>query len=224
MSPLTATREACNEGAFSTHRNRRGRALPRAARDRGSGERQLRLGGRRSRGPTGLRSATASTASKEAGEPAHAGNAGGRSIWFTWTAPAGRHVYVFDTFPSTFDTLLAVYTGTDVAALAEVASNDDAARPLRTSRSIVASSRIRRTTSTQWRSTASAASDGRTGLRWRDGPSPTTSSDAAQTLTGSVGKAQRWKRLCNHRARRAEPSDLRRLGLVRVDGPGKRSW
>jgi Ca2+-binding RTX toxin-like protein len=61
---------------------------------------------------------------KEPGEPAHAGNDGGSSAWFTWTAPA-TSVTTVDTCDSDFDTLLGVYTGTSVAALTEVASNDD---------------------------------------------------------------------------------------------------
>ena len=65
------------------------------------------------------------SATKEVGEPAHAGNTGGRSIWFAWTAPEDG-VYVFDTLPSSFDTTLAVYSGSGVDALTEVASNDDA--------------------------------------------------------------------------------------------------
>ena len=63
-------------------------------------------------------------ASKEGGEPAHAGNAGGRSVWWTWTAPATGQVSL-DTHGSGFDTLLAVYTGSAVGALAAVAANDN---------------------------------------------------------------------------------------------------
>ena len=66
------------------------------------------------------------SATKEVGEPAStpATQADDRS-GIAWTAPADG-IYVFDTFPSTFDTLLAVYTGSGVDALTEVASNDDA--------------------------------------------------------------------------------------------------
>lgn len=64
-------------------------------------------------------------ATRETGEPNHAGNPGGRSIWWTWTAPASGPAAI-DTFGSNFDTLLAVYTGDFVSALTEVASNDDA--------------------------------------------------------------------------------------------------
>lgn len=63
-------------------------------------------------------------ATKESGEPNHAGRLGGRSIWYTWTAPT-TGVATLDTYGSTFDTLLAVYTGTVVSNLTQVAANDD---------------------------------------------------------------------------------------------------
>lgn len=63
-------------------------------------------------------------ATKEPGEPAHANNTGGKSVWWTWTAPAAGTVRL-DTHGSSFDTLLAVYTGTAVNALTRVAANDD---------------------------------------------------------------------------------------------------
>jgi hypothetical protein len=63
-------------------------------------------------------------ASKEAGEPNHAGNLGGRSIWYCWTAPFSGAV-TMDTVGSSFDTLLAVYTGGSVNALTAIASNND---------------------------------------------------------------------------------------------------
>jgi hypothetical protein len=65
-----------------------------------------------------------SGATKESGEPDHAGNAGGASIWYRWTAPATGSVTI-DVCDSTFDTLLAVYTGSIVSALTPVAQNDD---------------------------------------------------------------------------------------------------
>ena len=64
-------------------------------------------------------------ATKQAGEPAHAGDAGGASIWYSWTAPSSGRVTI-DTFDSDFDTLLGVYTGTAVNGLTPVANNDDA--------------------------------------------------------------------------------------------------
>jgi DNA-binding beta-propeller fold protein YncE len=63
-------------------------------------------------------------ATRETGEPAHAGNGGGASVWWAWTAPTTGLTEV-DTTGSTFDTLLAVYTGSSVSGLTNVASDDD---------------------------------------------------------------------------------------------------
>jgi hypothetical protein len=63
-------------------------------------------------------------ASKEAGEPNHAGITGGRSVWWRWTAPTSGIVGI-NTVGSNFDTLLAVYTGSAVSSLTQVAANDD---------------------------------------------------------------------------------------------------
>lgn len=66
-------------------------------------------------------------ATKETGEPNHAGSVGGASVWFRWTAPAINSSMTFTTRNSstTFDTLLAVYTGSSVNNLTPVVSNDD---------------------------------------------------------------------------------------------------
>lgn len=71
-------------------------------------------------------------ATKEPGEPNHAGQAGGHSIWFNWTSPTGG-VISFDTcdelslgYLQVPDTLLAVYTQ-GYGGLSEVTSNDDTA-------------------------------------------------------------------------------------------------
>lgn len=75
-------------------------------------------------GVSGTTSDTTLYATKEPGEPAHHGNAGGASVWFRWQAPASGTV-TFNTAGSVFDTLLAVYTGASLDALAPVASSDD---------------------------------------------------------------------------------------------------
>ena len=72
-------------------------------------------------------------ATKESGEPNHAGNAGGKSVWWTWIAPTDGLVRI-DTIGSSFDTLLAVYTGISVSNLAVVASNNDIGFPIVQSR------------------------------------------------------------------------------------------
>lgn len=69
--------------------------------------------------------ATNVLATVEPGEPNHAGKTGGHSVWWKWVAP-GNGELVLNTANSTFDTLLAVYTGTSVSSLKQVAANDDA--------------------------------------------------------------------------------------------------
>jgi hypothetical protein len=83
-------------------------------------------------GPSGTATGSNSGAAKEAGEPNHAGQSGGASVWYAWTAPGGGTV-VIDTLTSNFDTLLAVYTGNNVAQLIPAASNDDIGSGLRQS-------------------------------------------------------------------------------------------
>jgi hypothetical protein len=63
-------------------------------------------------------------ATKESGEPSHAGNPGGASVWWKWTAPSNGQMTI-NTFGSSFDTLLGVYTGSSVGSLTLVASDDD---------------------------------------------------------------------------------------------------
>lgn len=63
-------------------------------------------------------------ATRELGEPSHDGNPGGRSVWFRWQA-LKEGIASFDTRGSTFDTVLAVYTGPAVDQLRRVESDDD---------------------------------------------------------------------------------------------------
>ena len=63
-------------------------------------------------------------ATKEPGEPPKiAGNAGGHSLWWNWTAPGNGEVTI-NTSGSSFETLLGVFTGTSVSHLTSVASSD----------------------------------------------------------------------------------------------------
>src|SRR4051812_20841631 len=75
-------------------------------------------------GSSGTVTGSNTGANKENGEPDHAGKPAARSVWYRWTAPA-TGPYSFNTFGSSFDTVLAVYTGASVGALTAVASNDD---------------------------------------------------------------------------------------------------
>ena len=70
-------------------------------------------------------SANTTNATREFGEPSHAGNNGGRSVWWSFQAPADGALSL-STSNSSFDTLLGIYTGTTVSELTTIASNDDA--------------------------------------------------------------------------------------------------
>lgn len=61
-------------------------------------------------------------ATKQPGEPNHAGNSGGASVWFTWRAPETGSVQM-NACEATFPTLLAVYTGSSLSGLTPVASD-----------------------------------------------------------------------------------------------------
>jgi len=61
-------------------------------------------------------------ATLEAGEPNHASNSGGASVWYRWTAPFSGEA-TFDV--RGMDSPAAVYTGGSVGSLREIASNDD---------------------------------------------------------------------------------------------------
>lgn len=68
-------------------------------------------------------------ASKEANEPDHAGDTGGLSVWWAWTAPSDGLLTVstagsMDEIGAPLDTVLAIYTGEPVANLNPVVSND----------------------------------------------------------------------------------------------------
>lgn len=74
-------------------------------------------------GAQGTTNATNLRASKETGEPNHAGSVGGASVWYRWTAPSSGST-IIDTAGSSFQTLLAVYTGSSVGSLTSVASDN----------------------------------------------------------------------------------------------------
>lgn len=65
--------------------------------------------------------AQTASATKEAGEPNHAGNAGGKSVWYRWTAPTSGRL-ILTTRDSSYPTLLALYHGTALNNLQPVAS------------------------------------------------------------------------------------------------------
>ncbi|MBV9927082.1 MAG: NF038122 family metalloprotease [Acidobacteria bacterium] len=77
-------------------------------------------------GASGSVNGTNVNARKEAGEPAAIINVtnGGRSVWYSWTAPA-TGTATFDTVGSGFDTTLSVFVGSVVNGLVRVIDNDD---------------------------------------------------------------------------------------------------
>lgn len=84
-------------------------------------------------GSQGSATNTNRRATRESGEPNHAGQAGGASLWYNWTAPHSGQV-AFDTVGSGFsdnggplDALLAVYTGASVTNLTLITSDDNSA-------------------------------------------------------------------------------------------------
>ena len=77
-------------------------------------------------GPTGGDTGDNEISTREPGEPLHLpGNTSSRSVWWRWTAPSNMTATI-STDGSSFDTVLAVYTGGGVAGLSLVASDDDA--------------------------------------------------------------------------------------------------
>ena len=81
--------------------------------------------------PISLSSATSGSisgdntgATLEPNEPSHAGIPVTNSVWYSWTAPQSGDVEM-DTIGSGIDTVLAVYTGSTLATLNQVAANDD---------------------------------------------------------------------------------------------------
>jgi parallel beta-helix repeat protein len=75
-------------------------------------------------GASGTVRGTNVNATRQPGEPMHAGKPGGASVWYSFTS-ASAGVMTIATSGSTFDTLLAVYTGTTIPALVELASDEE---------------------------------------------------------------------------------------------------
>jgi hypothetical protein len=82
-------------------------------------------------GSSGTVTGTNVSATKETGEPSIAGNPGGKSVWFFWTAPATGTTTI-DTVGSDYDTLLGIFNGGAVNVLATACAaceNDDIDTP-----------------------------------------------------------------------------------------------
>lgn len=125
-------------------------------------------------------------ATREPGEPAHAGP-GGASVWYRWTAPFSGRVE-FDTCDGpSFDTTLAIYAGGALGSLQQLSASDDACDlGSRVRASVVAGTTY---------SVAVDGFDGETGtfrLRWNLGTSPPPPANddfaAGRVLTGVRGR------------------------------------
>ena len=63
-------------------------------------------------------------ANRQPGEPTNPRGAGGKSVWWEWTAAISGDATI-STAGSNFDTTLAIYRGTNLSALRLIGSNDD---------------------------------------------------------------------------------------------------
>lgn len=63
-------------------------------------------------------------ATKEAGEPSLAFSSGGKSVWWSWTAPGDGRVSI-STVGSSFDTIIGIYSGSFLNSLTLLAGDDD---------------------------------------------------------------------------------------------------
>ena len=80
-------------------------------------------------GPDAAADGSNFVANKQLGEPKHAANDGGASVWYRWTAPySGRYSInpCFESLevPRLYHGVAAVYTGSSVASLTQVASTE----------------------------------------------------------------------------------------------------
>ena len=62
-------------------------------------------------------------ATKQTGEPNHAGDPGGHSVWYSWT-PSKSAAVELDVCAAGFDPVLGVYTGSALGGLTAVATSD----------------------------------------------------------------------------------------------------
>ncbi|MDT7602571.1 MAG: hypothetical protein QOF61_568, partial [Acidobacteriota bacterium] len=138
-------------------------------------------------------------ATREAGEPSHSpdGSVGGESVWYRWQAPAsGTWTFTTDNplgTPSTFDTVLAIYTGSNVGALTPVAKNDDISSTNHTSS--VQFNAVSGTTYQIAVDGYTSGDDGSISLNWNTSVIPPTTTTiqfaaATQTVSETSGSAQ----------------------------------
>ncbi|MBX3729300.1 MAG: trypsin-like peptidase domain-containing protein [Candidatus Sumerlaeia bacterium] len=76
-------------------------------------------------GSASLVSGTTAGATRQAGEPVHCGVSTSGTVWYSWTAPASGRAEFTTCSAASFDTVVAVYTGSAVDSLLVLACNDD---------------------------------------------------------------------------------------------------
>jgi len=86
------------------------------------------------RGNSGSDTVANTGASRQNGEPNHAAGRGGGSLWWRLQPSINGHLTLDTLGSSVSDTLLAVYSGSSLSSLTEVASNDDISSTNRLSR------------------------------------------------------------------------------------------
>jgi hypothetical protein len=137
-------------------------------------------------GSTGTLTGTNINATPEDLEPIHHANndAPYSSIWFEWTAPADDN-FIFDSFGSDFDTILAVYEGPAFGSLTQLATNDDTGTGFQ-SRVVFTA-----TGSQTYRIVVDGYQglQGNATLNWQNGPvlPPNDAFNNATTLSGQTG-------------------------------------
>ncbi len=126
-------------------------------------------------------------------EPSILENAGGKSLWFRWTAPASGPCS-FTTRGSRFDTLLAVFKGTQQAFLELVAASDESKEPP------LSAVTFNAVAGTEYRIAVDGydGAGGTLGIEWHPGDDPAVLLNdqfaSAQPLSGARGEigASNW--------------------------------
>ena len=115
--------------------------------------------------------------------------AGSASVWYRWTAPADGGVTI-DTFESSIDTLLAVYTGNNLATLTTIASNNNDLSPAGDAR-VTSKVKFNAVSGTTYKIAVAGfgvLARGNLSLNWTLLPPPANDDFAnAQTISGASG-------------------------------------
>jgi len=151
-------------------------------------------------GPSGTANGNNICATSEAGEPIN-GSGGGRTVWYRWDSPTCCPM-TFNTFGSSYDTVMCIHTGATLNALTPVGCNDDVAPPLRHSQVDFTATEF----TTYWiQIDGFLGAQGNIVLNWQpDVPAPANNDFAnATALSGPTGTINGHN--CNATAEAGEP-------------------